>query len=79
MSIIFHPEVESKIKLRVVRSLGDDAFETEDKIITSKDPDEINESLLEDGVSLKTEEAIPEEEALRNLPENDLTEQRDTE
>lgn len=79
VSIIFHPEVESKIKLRVVRSLSDDTFETEDKIITSKDPDEINESLLEDGVSLKTEEAIPEEEAVRDLPEDDLTEQRDTE
>ena len=36
VSIIFHPEVESKIKLRVVRSLSDKTFETEDNSITSK-------------------------------------------
>ena len=57
VSIIFHPEVESKIKLRVVRSLGDNTFEAEDMSITDKNSTEINESLLEDGVSLKTEEA----------------------
>ncbi len=79
VSIIFHPEVESKIKLRVVRSLGDNTFETEDKSITNKNSDEINESLLEDGVSLKTEEVNSEEEAPHNLPENESNEQRDSE
>ena len=77
VSIIFHPEVESKIKLRVVRSLGDKTFETEDNSITNKNSDEINVNLLEDGVSLKTEEVNLEEEAPQNLPENGLTEQRD--
>ena len=79
VSIIFHPEVESKIKLRVVRSLGDTTFETEDNSITSKNSDEINESLLEDGVSLKTEEVNSEQEAPQNLPENELTEPKDSE
>jgi large subunit ribosomal protein L9 len=79
VNIIFHPEVESKIKLRVVRSLGDNTFEAEDNSITSKKSDEINESLLEDGVSLKTEEVNSEEEAPQTLPENELTEQRDGE
>ncbi len=79
VNIIFHPEVESKIKLRVVRSLGDNTFETEENSITSKNSDEINESLLEDGVSLKKEEVNSEEEAPQNLPENELTEQRDGE
>ena len=79
VNIIFHPEVESKIKLRVVRSLGDNSFETEENSITSKNSDEINESLLEDGVSLKTEEVNSEEEAPQTLPENELTEQRDGE
>ena len=79
VSIIFHPEVESKIKLRVVRSLGDNTFDTEDKNNKDKNSDEINESLLEDGVSLKTEEANSEENAPQNLPENESTEQRDGE
>lgn len=79
VNIIFHPEVESKIKLRVVRSLGDNTFETEENSITSKNSDEINESLLEDGVSLETEEVNSEEEAPQTLPENELTEQRDGE
>tara|TARA_E500000178_G_scaffold126405_1_gene126186 strand:+ start:234 stop:854 length:621 start_codon:yes stop_codon:yes gene_type:complete len=79
VNIIFHPEVESKIKLRVVRSLGDNSFETEENSITSKNSDEINESLLEDGVSFKTEEVNSEEEAPQTLPENELTEQRDGE
>ena len=74
VSIIFHPEVEGKIKLRVVRSLGDNTFETEDNAITNKNSDEINESLLEDGVSLKTEEVNSEEKAPQNIPENELTE-----
>ena len=63
VSIIFHPEVESKIKLRVVRSLGDNAFEAEDNSVTNKNSDEINEGLLEDGVSLKTEEVNSEDGA----------------
>ena len=79
VNIIFHPEVESKIKLRIVRSLGDNTFETEENSITSKNSDEINESLLEDGVSLETEEVNSEEEAPQTLPENELTEQRDGE
>ncbi len=79
VNIIFHPEVESKIKLRVVRSLGDNSFETEENSITSKNSDEINESLLEDGVSLETEEVNSEEEAPQTRPENELTEQRDGE
>ena len=79
VSIIFHPEVESKIKLKVVRSLGDKTFETEDESNTIKASDEINESLLEDGVSLKTKEVNSEEEVLGNSPENKLTEQKDTE
>ena len=60
VSVILHPEVESKIKIRVVRSLGDKTLETEDDNKISHVSDEINtemnESLLEDGVSLKTEE-----------------------
>ena len=79
VSIIFHPEVESKIKLRVVRSLGDNTFDTEDKNNKDKNSDEINESLLEDGVSLKTEEVNSEQEAPQNLPENELAEPRDSE
>ena len=79
VSMIFHPEVESKIKLRVVRSLGDNTFETEDKGITNKASDDVNESLLEDGVSLKTEEVNSEEEGLQNIPENESTDRKDTE
>ena len=79
VSVIFHPEVESKIKLRVVRSLSDKTFETEDNSIKSKNSDEINEGLLEDGVSLKTEGANSEEEVLQNHPENELAEQRNSE
>ena len=40
----------------------------------NKNSDEINESLLEEGVLLKTEEVNSEEEAPQNLPENELTE-----
>ena len=60
ISVILHPEVESKIKIRVVRSLEDKKLETEDgnKSINASDEInvEMNESMLEDGVSLKTEE-----------------------
>ena len=65
MSVILHPEVESKIKLKVVRSLGDTTSDIKDEKDADNSSDEIgarlNESLLEDGVSLKTEEAISEE------------------
>ena len=67
MSIIFHPEVESKIKLRVVRSLGDKSFETEDNSTSSKNSDEINESLLEDGVSLRHRKLIQKKRHHRNF------------
>ena len=40
--------------------------------------DEINENLLEDGVSLKTEDVNSEIEALESLPENGSAGQRDT-
>ena len=62
MSVILHPEVESKIKLKVVRSLEDTTSNNGD---LENFPDEINtelnESLLEDGISLKTEESDIEE------------------
>ena len=60
MSVILHPEVESKIKLKIVRSLGDKTSEIENhkgSDITSDDIDtELNENLLEEGLSLKTED-----------------------
>ena len=59
ISIILHPEVESKIKIRVVRSIGDETLETENNSETGNVSDvintEMNENLLEDGVSLKME------------------------
>ncbi len=83
MSVILHPEVESKIKLKVVRSLGDSASDIE----VEKDTDnasyetdiKLNESLLEDGVSLKTEEAISEEVKDETSAENKSPEQSGTE
>ena len=75
ISVILHPEVESKIKIRVVRSLGDNTLEIEDesKIVNVSDEinSEMNESLLEDGVSLKTEEPMSvenEQVAQEDLP-----------
>ena len=79
VSITFHPEVESKIKLRVVRSLSENTFESEDDSITSKNSDEINESFLEDGVSLKTKQVNSEEEASKQLLDDELNEQRNGE
>ena len=65
LRVILHPEVETKIELRVVRSLGDTAVETgEDKDSNSgldKVNAELNENLLEDGVSLKADDSISEE------------------
>ena len=79
VSVILHPEVESKIKLNVVRSLGETTSGDED----TSEPDstsgktnvELNEGLLEEGVSLKTEEANPEELEIENDPNNKSTEQ----
>ena len=83
MSVILHPEVESKIKLKVVRSLGDTAPDIEDKKNADNGSDEINaelnESLLEDGVSLKTEEAISEEVKEETSSENKTSENSGTE
>ena len=79
MSVILHPEVESKIKLKVVRSLGENTPDIEDKKNTNNASDEINaelnESLLEDGVSLKTEEITSEEVEVETSSENKLPEQ----
>ena len=83
MSVILHPEVESKIKLKVVRSLGDTTSDIVDKKNADNGSDEIdaelNESLLEDGVSLKTEEAISEEVKEKTKSENKSPEQSGTE
>ena len=82
MSVILHPEVESKIKLKVVRSLGDTTSDIEDENDADNSSDEIdaklNESLLEDGVSLKTEEAISEEVKDETSTENKSPEQSGT-
>ena len=82
MSVILHPEVESKIKLKVVRSLGDNTSDIEDQKNADNGSDEINveinESLLEDGVSLKTEEAVSEEAKVETSPENESPEQSGT-
>ena len=78
-----HPEVESKIKLKVVRSLGDTTSDIEDEKDADNGADEtnakLNESLLEDGVSLKTEEAISEEVKDETSAENKSPEQSGTE
>ena len=78
LRIILHPEVETKIELRVVRSLGDTAIETdEDKDSNSgldKVNAELNENLLEDGVSLKADDPISEE-----MNEDDETENKSAE
>ena len=79
VSVILHPEVESKIKLNVVRSLGEttsgdeDAFEPDST--SGKTNTELNEDLLEEGVSLKTEEANSEELETEDEPDNKSTEQ----
>tara|TARA_Y100001968_G_scaffold284034_1_gene283087 strand:- start:147 stop:770 length:624 start_codon:yes stop_codon:yes gene_type:complete len=80
MSVILHPEVESKIKLKVVRSLGDTTSDNGD---LTNFPDEINtelnESLLEDGISLKTEESDIEESEQETDTEKKSPEQIETE
>lgn len=79
VSVILHPEVESKIKLNVVRSLGEttsgDEDASEPDSTSGKTNAELNEDLLEEGVSLKTEEANSEELEPENEPDNKSTEQ----
>jgi large subunit ribosomal protein L9 len=79
LRVILHPEVETKIELRVVRSLGDTAIETdEDKDSNSgldKVNAELNENLLEDGVSLKADDSISEEMNEDHETENKSTNQ----
>ena len=83
VSVILHPEVESKIKLKVVRSLGDTTPDIEDKKNADNGSDEVdaelNESLLEDGVSLKTEEDTSEEVKEESSSENKSPGQNGTE
>ena len=79
MNVILHPEVESKIKLKVVRSLGDVEPGAEDvsnsDITLGNINAEDNEALLEEGVSLKTEESDPEDIEIENGPDDKSTEQ----
>ena len=79
VSVILHPEVESKIKLNVVRSLGEttsgDEDASEPDSTSGKTNAELNEDLLEEGVSLKTEEANSEELEIEDEPDNKSTEQ----
>ena len=79
VSVILHPEVESKIKLNVVRSLGEttsgDEDASEPDSTSGKTNAELNEDLLEEGVSLKTEETNSEELEIENEPDNKSTEQ----
>ena len=79
VSVILHPEVESKIKLNVVRSLGETTSGDEDgsepDSTSGKTNAELNEDLLEEGVSLKTEEANSEELEIEDEPDNKSTEQ----
>jgi large subunit ribosomal protein L9 len=79
LRVILHPEVETKIELRVVRSLGDTAIETdEDKDSNSgldKVNAELNENLLEDGVSLKADDSMSEELNEDHETENKSAEQ----
>ena len=78
LRVLLHPEVETKIELRVVRSLGDTAIETDDDKGSNSELDEINaelnENLLEDGVSLKGHESISEEMNEDHETENKTTE-----
>ena len=62
-----------------MRSLGDKTFEAEDENVKGEASDIMNESLLEEGVSLKTDEINSEEEALESPPQEKITENRDSE
>ena len=83
ISVILHPEVESKVKIRVVRSLGDKTLEAEDDIkasdVSDKINTEMNENLLEEGVLLKTEETKSEENEQENPHNVKSTEQSGSE
>ena len=76
--VLLHPEVESTIKLKVVRSMGDTA--SIDDVDTNADSTsgymntKLNEALLEDGVSLKTEETNSEELEVESEPDDKSTE-----
>ena len=78
VSVILHPEVESKIKLNVVRSLGDKENKVEDASDLDRTPVEIdaerNKALLDEGVTLKKEEGNSEEIEIENKPDNKSTE-----
>ena len=78
LRVILHPEVETKIELRVVRSLGDTAIETDEDKDSNSGLDrvnaELNENLLEDGVSLKADDPTSEE-----MNEDDETENKSAE
>ncbi len=81
MRIILHPEVDSKIELKVVRSLGDKTFENQDDSnvsnVSDEDSTELNESLLEEGVSLtrgETNSEKPEQEMPGENPSPEQTE-----
>ena len=79
LRVILHPEVETKVELRVVRSLGETAIETDEDIGSNSGLNEINaglnENLLEDGVSLKADDSISEEMNEHRETENKSVEQ----
>ena len=77
ISVVLHPEVESRIQLKVVRSLSQPTSETEDisnETISSDETNSaINESLLEDGVKLQTEDNENEQDGEVASPEDEQT------
>ena len=83
ISVVLHPEVETKVELKVVRSLGDKTLDKEDDKNSGDALDEIdtqfNEGLLEDGVSLKADDPISGEVEADHKPENKSPEQSGTE
>ena len=83
LNIVLHPEVESKIQLKVVRSLSQPTSDVEDinsGIISSDETDSaINESLLEDGVKLQTEDIENEQVGEISSPEDKKTDTDKTE
>ena len=78
VSVILHPEVESKIKLKVVRSLGDKETKVEEASDLDRTLGEIdaerNKAFLDEGVTLKKEEGNSEEIEIENEPDNKSTE-----
>ena len=77
VSVILHPEVDSKIKLKVVRSLDDKGSGDEDASDLNRTSGEIdaerNKDLLDEGVTLKKEEGNSEEIEIENEPDNKST------